>query len=75
MVETLTVLENVFILGKRVFYVDRPDLAGATALTFVEFHRFTAVSYKLPLLDAMVGAGISIAKANGIDRADMCAIG
>jgi 4-hydroxybutyryl-CoA dehydratase / vinylacetyl-CoA-Delta-isomerase len=69
MVETLTVFDNVFVPWERVFYVDRPDLAGATALTFVEFHRFTAVSYKLPLLDAMVGAGIAIAKANGIDRA------
>jgi 4-hydroxybutyryl-CoA dehydratase / vinylacetyl-CoA-Delta-isomerase len=69
MVETLTVFDNVFVPWERVFFVDRPDLAGATALTFVEFHRFTAVSYKLPLLDAMVGAAIAIAKANGIDRA------
>jgi len=69
MVETLTVFENVFVPWDRVFFVDRPDLAGATALTFVEFHRFTAVSYKLPLLDALVGAGIAVAKANGIDRA------
>jgi 4-hydroxybutyryl-CoA dehydratase / vinylacetyl-CoA-Delta-isomerase len=69
MVETLTVFDHVFVPWDRVFYVDRPDLAGATALTFVEFHRFTAVSYKLPLLDAMVGAGIVVAKANGIDRA------
>jgi aromatic ring hydroxylase len=69
MVETLTVFDNVFVPRERVFFMDRPDLAGATALTFVEFHRFTAVSYKLPLLDAMVGAAIAIAKANGIDRA------
>ena len=69
MVETLTVFDHVFVPWERVFYVDRPDLAGATALTFVEFHRFTAVSYKLPLLDALVGAGIVVAKANGIDRA------
>src|SRR5579864_3303534 len=69
MAETLTVFENVFVPWDRVFFADRPDLAGATALTFVEFHRFTAVSYKLPLLDALVGAGIAIAKANGIDRA------
>jgi 4-hydroxybutyryl-CoA dehydratase / vinylacetyl-CoA-Delta-isomerase len=69
MVETLTVFENAFVPWDRVFFIERPDLAGATALTFVEFHRFTAVSYKLPLLDALVGAGIAIAKANGIDRA------
>jgi aromatic ring hydroxylase len=69
MIETLTVFDNVFVPWERVFFEGRPDLAGATALTFVEFHRFTAVSYKLPLLDALVGAGIAIAKANGIDRA------
>lgn len=69
MVETLTVFDDVFVPWERVFFAERPDLAGATALTFVEFHRFTAVSYKLPLLDAMVGAGITVARANGIDRA------
>jgi 4-hydroxybutyryl-CoA dehydratase / vinylacetyl-CoA-Delta-isomerase len=69
MIETLTVFENVFVPWERVFFLDRSDLAGATALTFVEFHRFTAVSYKLPLLDALVGAGIAVAQANGIDRA------
>ncbi len=69
MIETLTVFENVFVPWERVFFLERPDLAGAAALTFVEFHRLTAVSYKLPLLDALVGAGIAIAKANGIDRA------
>jgi 4-hydroxybutyryl-CoA dehydratase/vinylacetyl-CoA-Delta-isomerase len=69
MIETLTVFDNVFVPWERVFFVDRPDLAGSVALTFVEFHRFTAVSYKLPLLDALVGAGIAIARANGIDRA------
>jgi 4-hydroxybutyryl-CoA dehydratase / vinylacetyl-CoA-Delta-isomerase len=69
MVETLTVFNDVFVPWERVFFHNRPDLAGATALTFVEFHRFTAVSYKLPLLDALVGAGIAVARANGIDRA------
>ena len=69
MIETLTVFDDVFVPWERVFFEGRPDLAGATALTFVEFHRFTAVSYKLPLLDALVGAGIAVAKANGIDRA------
>ncbi len=69
MMETLTVFEDVFVPWERVFFQDRADLAGATALTFVEFHRFTAVSYKLPLLDAFVGTGIAIAQANGIDKA------
>jgi 4-hydroxybutyryl-CoA dehydratase / vinylacetyl-CoA-Delta-isomerase len=69
MIETLTVFEDVFVPWERVFFHDRPDLAGSAALGFVEYHRFTAVSYKLPLLDAMTGAAIAIAKANGIERA------
>jgi aromatic ring hydroxylase len=69
MVETLTVFDDVFVPWERVFFYNRPDLAGAAALTFVEFHRFTAVSYKLPLLDALVGTGFAVAQANGIERA------
>ena len=69
MIETLTVFEDVFVPWERVFFYDRPDLAGSAALGFVEYHRFTAVSYKLPLLDALLGAAISIAQANGIERA------
>jgi len=69
MVETLTVFDDVFVPWERVFFHNRPDLAGSAALTFVEFHRFTAVSYKLPLVDALVGVGIAVAQANGIERA------
>jgi 4-hydroxybutyryl-CoA dehydratase / vinylacetyl-CoA-Delta-isomerase len=68
MVETLTVFDDVFVPWERVFFYNRPDLAGATALTFVEFHRFTAVSYKLPLVDALVGVAMAAAQANGIER-------
>jgi aromatic ring hydroxylase len=69
MVETLTVFDDVFVPNERIFFNRRPDLAASAALTFVEFHRFTAVSYKLPLVDALVGAGIAAAQANGIMKA------
>ena len=69
MVETLTVFDDVFVPWEHVFVHRRPDLAGVLALTFVEYHRFTAVSYKLPLLDALVGAAILAAEANGISSA------
>jgi aromatic ring hydroxylase len=69
MIETLTVFDNVFVPWERVFFEGHNDLASAAALTFVEFHRFTAVSYKLPLLDGLVGAAIAVARANGIERA------
>jgi 4-hydroxybutyryl-CoA dehydratase/vinylacetyl-CoA-Delta-isomerase len=66
MLETLTVFDNVFVPRDRVFLSREPAVAGPLALAFVDFHRFTAVSYKLPLLDALVGAAAEIARMNGV---------
>ena len=66
MLETLTVFDDVFVPWDRVFLCGEVASAGPLALTFVEYHRFTALSYKLPLLDALVGCAFAIAKANGI---------
>ena len=44
-------------------------MSGPLTLAFVEFHRFTAISYKLPLLDALVGAAAEIARMNGVPSA------
>jgi len=69
MMETLTVFDDVFVPKERVFLCGEIDFAGLLALTFVRFHRFTAVSYKLPLLELLAGAGYAIAEANGVLRA------
>lgn len=69
MIESLTVFDDVFVPWENVFFHDEPGPAGEAALAFVEYHRFTAVSYKLPLLDAFVGAAIAVAEANGIMHA------
>lgn len=69
MIETLTVFEDVFVPWERVFLAGEVERAGRLALGFVEYHRMTAVSYKLPLLDALVGLGFALAEANGIARA------
>src|SRR4029077_3626094 len=66
MLETLTVFDDVFVPWERVFMCREPQVAGPLALAFVEFHRFTAVSYKMPLLDALVGAAAEIARMNGV---------
>src|SRR5579883_462082 len=68
MLETLTVFDDVFVPWERVFLCGEWQFAGPLALAFVEFHRFTAISYKLPLVDALVGAGQLLAEMNGIDR-------
>jgi len=69
MLETLTVFDDVFVPWERVFLAREPRTAGPLALAFVDFHRFTAVSYKLPLLDALVGAAGEIARMNGVSKA------
>jgi 4-hydroxybutyryl-CoA dehydratase/vinylacetyl-CoA-Delta-isomerase len=69
MIETLTVFDDVFVPNDRIFLDGDVQRAGQLALTFVEYHRFTAVSYKLPLLDALVGLAGLLAEANGIQRA------
>ena len=68
MLETLTVFDDVFVPWDRVFLCREPEQAGPLALAFVEYHRFTAVSYKLPLLDLLVGAAGQIAEMNGVGR-------
>ncbi|TDK94321.1 gamma-aminobutyrate dehydratase [Mycobacterium paragordonae] len=69
LLESLTVFDDVRVPKNRVFLNRRPELAGPLALAFVDYHRFTAVNYKLPLLDIIVGAAHLIADANGIIKA------
>ena len=70
MMETLTVFEDVKVPWERVFLNGEVEMAGPLAKTFVEFHRFTAVSYKLPLVDLLVGASHLMAEYNGVLRAN-----
>lgn len=69
MVESLTVFDDVRVPKERVFLQRQYELAGPLAIAFVDYHRFTAVNYKLPLLDMFIGAANLVAKANGIERA------
>src|SRR3990170_1351783 len=68
-VESLTVFEDVFVPMERVFLLGEWQAAGLLAKTFVEFHRFTAVSYKPPLLELLIGAAALLADYNGIAAA------
>jgi len=69
MLETLTVFDDVLVPHDRVFLNGEWEFAGELAKTFVEFHRFTAISYKLPLVDALVGAALLMTHYNGLERA------
>ncbi|MEW6298873.1 MAG: 4-hydroxyphenylacetate 3-hydroxylase N-terminal domain-containing protein [Thermodesulfobacteriota bacterium] len=69
MTETLTVFDDVFVSNERIFLKGEWQFAGALALSFVEYHRLTAISYKLPFLDLLVGAARVVAEYNGIEKA------
>ncbi len=69
MIDTLTIFDDVFIPNERIFLKGEWQYAGALANTFVEFHRFTAVSYKPPLCDLFIGAAAMLAHYNGIGKA------
>jgi 4-hydroxybutyryl-CoA dehydratase/vinylacetyl-CoA-Delta-isomerase len=69
LVDTVTLFEDVFVPWERVFLAGEWRAAGEVANTFVQFHRFTAISYKAPLLDLLVGAADLIADYNGIRKA------
>lgn len=69
LLESLTVFDNVRVPKDRVYLNREPARAGPLALAFVDYHRFTAIHYKLPLLDCFVGLAHLVADANGIARA------
>jgi aromatic ring hydroxylase len=69
MMETTTIFEEVFVPWDRVFLAGEHEFAGPLALAFVEHHRFTAISYKLPLVDALIGSAMLMADLNGIAKA------
>ena len=69
MPETLTLFDDVFVPAERVFLDGEWAAAGLLAHRFVQFHRFTAVSYKLALVDALVGTAALLADVNGLERA------
>lgn len=66
MTESLTVFDDVFVPWERVFLCGQWPYAGRLAKTFVEFHRFTAISYKTPLLELLVGCAAWMAEAQGV---------
>ena len=69
MMETITIFDDVFVPWERVFMAGEYDFCAPLALGFVEYHRFTAISYKLPLVDALIGSALLMADMNGITKA------
>ncbi len=68
-IESLTVLERAFVPWERVFLAGEHELAAPLATTFATYHRFTAISYKLPFAELLLGCGVMAAEVNGTAKA------
>lgn len=66
--EAMVVFDNVFVPWDRVFMCGESEFSMMLAYTFATFHRFTAVSYKIPLVEWLAGCAVTMAEANGIER-------
>jgi len=68
-IEALVIFDNVRVPKERVFLLREPQFAQYVAYAFAAFHRFTAVTYKIPTIEYMTGLGMLVAEANGIQKA------
>jgi len=67
--EAMIVFDNVFVPWERVFMCGEWQSSMMLAYTFATFHRFTAISYKIPIVELMAGCGVAMADANGLRTA------
>jgi|ECHnycMinimDraft_1075156.scaffolds.fasta_scaffold00005_41 aromatic ring hydroxylase len=65
-IETLTILDDVFVPWQRVFMFREWKYAGDLVNMFSLFHRFTALSYRVIQSDLYLGAARMASKVNGI---------
>jgi aromatic ring hydroxylase len=68
-VETLTILDNVFVPWERVFLYKDVPAGSELALMFALQHRLSAVSYRYALAEYLIGLGKLVAEANGVQKA------
>ena len=66
--EALIIFDNVFVPWERVFMCGEWKYSMLLAYTFATFHRFTAISYKIPLVETAAGCAVAMAKMNGLDK-------
>ena len=66
--EAMIVFDNVFVPWDRVFMCGEWQHSMLLAYTFATFHRFTAISYKVPSVEVMAGCAVAMAKYNGLEK-------
>jgi len=67
--EAMVVFDDALVPWERVFMCGEWQWSMPLAYTFATFHRFTAISYKIPHVEIMAGCALAMAKYNGTDKA------
>jgi 4-hydroxybutyryl-CoA dehydratase/vinylacetyl-CoA-Delta-isomerase len=67
LVEAMIVFDNVFVPWEQVFMCGEWQHSMMLAYNFATYHRFTAVSYKIPSVEILAGCAVAIAEMNGIE--------
>ncbi|MBW2061395.1 MAG: 4-hydroxybutyryl-CoA dehydratase [Deltaproteobacteria bacterium] len=67
LVEAMIVFDNVLVPWDRVFMCGEWEHSMRIAYNFATYHRFTAVSYKIPAVELMAGVAVAMAEMNGIE--------
>jgi len=68
-IHAMVIFDNVFIPNERIFLCGETEFAGALAVSFASWHRFTGLCYKGPVAELLLGAAMLIADYNGVARA------
>jgi 4-hydroxybutyryl-CoA dehydratase/vinylacetyl-CoA-Delta-isomerase len=66
--ESMIIFDDVFVPWERVFMCGEWEFSMLLAYTFATYHRFTAISYKIPLVELAAGCAVAMARYNGLDR-------
>jgi len=69
LVDAMIIFDDVLVPWERVFMCGEWPYSMLLAYTFATYHRFTAVSYKIPAVEILAGCAVAMAEMNGIERA------
>ena len=64
--DSLIIFDDVFVPWDRVFLCGEWKFAMPLVYNFAYLHRHTAASYRIPSVEAMLGAAVAMAEYNGI---------
>jgi 4-hydroxybutyryl-CoA dehydratase/vinylacetyl-CoA-Delta-isomerase len=68
LVEAMIIFDDVLVPWERVFMCGEWQFSMLLAYTFATYHRFTAVSYKIPAVEILAGCAVAMAEMNGVER-------